>query len=105
MVAKSLDDTKPKIHSKNRICIVSEENENFCVMFTYSMKRARKIRKFHMAVLQRWLKSLMYVQSCCIANITYGFFAVLFVVVKLPMAVIQTFCYHGNVTLHFPLFS
>ena len=28
----------------------------FCVAFTYSVKRAREIRKFHVAVLQGWLK-------------------------------------------------
>ena len=27
-----------------------KENENICVVFTYSMKRAREIRKFHVAV-------------------------------------------------------
>ena len=38
-----------------------------------------------------------------------GFFAVLVAVagvfLKLLIPVIQTFCYHGNVTLHFSLFS
>ena len=36
------------------------------------MKRVREIRKFHVAVMQRRLKSVMlvmHVQSCCFANI------------------------------------
>ena len=41
----------------------------FCVAFTYSVKRAREIRKFHVAVLQGWLKNVqkrvMHVQSSC----------------------------------------
>ena len=34
---------------------VSLENErdNFCVVFTYSIKRAREISKFHVVVVQR----------------------------------------------------
>ena len=47
----------------------------FCVAFTYSVKRAREIRKFHVAVLQGWLKnvqkSVMHVQSSCF-NTTLG---------------------------------
>ena len=42
-------------------------------MFTYTIKRARKIRKFHEAVVQRRLrivqKSVRHVQSCCFAKI------------------------------------
>ena len=42
-------------------------------MSTYSIKQARKIRKFHVAVQQRRLrnvqKSVIHVQSCCFANI------------------------------------
>ena len=42
-----------------------QTNENFCVVFTYSMKGARKIRTFHVAVMQQLLKSVRHVQSCC----------------------------------------
>ena len=51
-----------------------KENGNFCVVFTYSysIKRAREIRKFHVAVMQRRLKnvqkSAVHVQSCCFEN-------------------------------------
>ena len=40
---------------KDRMPHVSleKENDNFCVEFTYSIKRACEIRKFHVAVVQR----------------------------------------------------
>ena len=47
--------------------------ETFCVLFTYSVKRAREIRKVHVAVLQRWLKnvqkSMMHVQSVVVLTL------------------------------------
>ena len=50
-----------------------KDKETFCFVFTYSVKRAHEIIKFHVAVVQRWLKnvqkSVMHVQSCCFANI------------------------------------
>ena len=100
MVAKFLDDNKPKIHLRSKFALhrcysisfnlshvgeifriesertVSEfrkDKETFCFVFTYSVKRAHEISKFHVAVVQRWLKnvqkSVMHVQSCCFANI------------------------------------
>ena len=40
--------------------------------FTYSLKRAREVRKFHISIVQRWLinlqKSVIHLQSCCFAN-------------------------------------
>ena len=42
-------------------------------MFTNSIKRAREIRKFNVAVVQRrkemYKKSVMHLRSCCFANI------------------------------------
>ena len=35
---------------------LEKEKETFCVVFTYSVKRAREVRKFRVAVVQRWLK-------------------------------------------------
>ena len=32
-----------------------KEEENFCVVLTYSIKRAHAITKFHVAVVQEWL--------------------------------------------------
>ena len=49
-----------------------------CVVLTYPIKRARQIRKFHVAVVQRQLRnmqiSLMQVQSCYFANINLFLF-------------------------------
>ena len=49
-----------------------------CVVLTYPIKRARQIRKFHVAVVQRQLrniqKSVMHVQSCYFANINLFLF-------------------------------
>ena len=73
MVAKFLDDNKPKIYFKsefvlfhssilfNSISVICQmlakcsglnpkEKENNCVVFTNSIKRGREIRKFHIAV-------------------------------------------------------
>ena len=42
------------------LCLsLEKEKETFCLAFTYSVKRAREIRKFHVAlVVQRWLKNV-----------------------------------------------
>ena len=57
---------------------LSLEKENFCTVFTNSIERAREIRKFHVAVVQRRLrnvqKCVMHVQSCCFANINLSVF-------------------------------
>ena len=48
-------------------------NKKRMLYLTYSIKWAREIRKFHIAVVQLWLrnvqKSVMPVQSCCFARI------------------------------------
>ena len=52
------------------IQILEKESDNFCVVLTYSIKRAREIRKFHVVVVQRRQRnvqnSVMHVQSCCL---------------------------------------
>ena len=77
MVAKCLDDNKPKIRLKSKFALFQTssnlfnfiqfvecwrnflEKETVCVAFTYSVKRAREIRKFQAAlVVQRWLKNV-----------------------------------------------
>ena len=35
------------------IMVFEKEKETCCVVFIYSVKRAREIRKFHVAVVQR----------------------------------------------------
>ena len=37
---------------------LEKEKETFCVVFTYSIKRAREIRKIHVAVVQRRLRNV-----------------------------------------------
>ena len=37
---------------------LEKEKVTFCVVFTYSAKRAREIRKFHVAVAQRRLRNV-----------------------------------------------
>ena len=50
---------------------LGKESDNFCALLTYSIKRVREIRKFHVAVVQQRLrnvqKSVMPVQSCSFA--------------------------------------
>ena len=96
MVAKFLDDNKPKtslikwirrvsnfidlvkcwqnflgLNPKRPYLSLQKEKENF--MLTYFVKRVRNIRKFHVAVMQRRLrtykKNVMHVQGCCFADI------------------------------------
>jgi len=105
MVAKFLDDSKPKTSltkwirpASNFIDLIQfqliwqmlakfsraeserteslkfrkEKKDNFCVVFTYSMKRGCEIRKFHVAGVQRRQRnvqnSVMHVQICCFVN-------------------------------------
>ena len=88
MVAKFLDDNKPKIHlkenspyfklhrsysisfnlsnlggisgveSKESYLSLEKERENFCLVFIYSIKRASEIRTFLVTVVQRWLRNV-----------------------------------------------
>ena len=101
MVAKFLLDNKPEIHLKIKFALFQtslilfhlicqmlakvsglnpkgpylslEKTEKLFVVFTYSVKQVHEIRKFHLPVVQRWLKnvqkSVMHVQSCCFANL------------------------------------
>ena len=65
---------------------LEKEKETFCVVLTYSIKWAREIRKFHVAVVQQRLrnvqKSVMHVQTCFFASLNLQ---------KLPIVVIRTF--------------
>ena len=53
------------------------KSDNTCVVFTYSIKCSREIRKFHVVVVQRWQRnvqsSVMHVQSCCLLLWTFSF--------------------------------
>ena len=96
------------LNPKGPYLSLEKEKEIFCVVLTYSIKRAREIRKFHVAVVQQRLrnvqKSVMHVQSCFFASLNLFFFCCLpSPLQKLPIVVIQKFCYHGNVTSRFSL--
>ena len=66
---------------------LEKEKENFCVLFNYSIKRAREVRKFHVTVVQRRLrnvqKSVMDVQNNQFCFFAF-FVAVAVVVAKAP---------------------
>ena len=42
---------------------LEKEKENFCVLFPYSIKRAREFRKFHVAIVQRRLRNVQKVNT------------------------------------------
>ena len=84
---------------------LQKEKETFCVVLTYSIKRAREIGSF-MSQSGKNVKKctekrdarakLIFCQSkpfffCCSPSPLQ----------RLPIVVIQKFCYHGNVTSHF----
>ena len=56
------------LNPKRPYVSLEKEKQNFCVVVTYSIKRAREIRKFHVAVVQQRLtnvqKRVMQVQRC-----------------------------------------
>ena len=83
---------------------LSLKQENFCVVLTYSIKRASEISKFH-AVMKQWLrnvqKSLIHMQSCSFVNLNL----LLVCCSPSPLQTLQKLCYHGNVTSHFSSLS
>ena len=67
---------------------LEKEKVTFCVVFTYSAKRAREIRKFHVAVVQRRLRNVQK-KRCCFANLnlsSFFFFFALLVSVAVVVA-------------------
>ena len=56
------------LNPKGPYVSLEKEKQNFCVVLTLSTKRARGIRKFHVAVVQQRLrnvqKCVMQVQRC-----------------------------------------
>ena len=59
------------LNRKGLYLSLEKESDNVCALLTYSIKWVHEIRKFHVAVVQQWLrnvqKSLMPVQSCSFA--------------------------------------
>ena len=60
-----------------RYLSLEKESDNNCVVFSYSIKGAREIRKFYVVVVQRRQRnvqnSVMHVQSCCLLFINIFF--------------------------------
>ena len=88
------------------------EKESFCAAFTYSIKRAREIRKFHVAVLQRRLKSVQKRRAartrlsfCLSKPLAFLLFLLLSPssLLEFLIVVIQKVCYQGNVMSPFSL--
>ena len=56
------------LNPKGPYVCLENEKQIFCVVLTYSIKRAREIRKFHVAVVQQRLrnvqKSVMRRRGC-----------------------------------------
>ena len=71
---------------------LGKEKEHVCVVLTYLIKRASEIGKVYVAVVQQRLrnvqKSVVHVHVHVLLQ-------------KLPIVVMQKFCYLGNVTSHF----
>ena len=88
------------------------EQESFCAAFTYSIKRAREIRKFHVTVLQRRLRSVQK-RRAARTRLLFGLSKpvafLLFLLLspssllEFPIVVIQKVCYQGNVMSQFSL--
>ena len=86
------------LNPKGRYQSSEKEKENLCVLFTYSLKWAREIRKFHVAIVQRRLrnvqKRVMHVKICCFANIN------LFLAVFVALAVAKAlYCFDPKILL------
>ena len=106
------------LNPKEPYLSLEKEKENFCAVFTKSIKRAREIRKFQDADLKltngrlrklanKLLRNLQKsVQSCCFTNVNLLLFLPFSLpspslLLKLPIVVIRKCYYHGNVTSHF----
>ena len=139
MVATFLDDNKPKIHLKSKLALFQTSSTLFnfiwfvkcwrnfldlirkdkktkkklCVVFTQSIKRAREIKKFHVAGVQRRLRNVQKKrdarESCCFANLNlWRFFLMQFslrspssLLILGPIVVIQKSGYRGSWKSHF----
>ena len=87
-----------RLNPKGPYVSLEKEKQNFCVVVTYSIKRAREIRKFHVAVVQQRLrnvqKRVMQVQRCFFANVNLLLFLLFAVAVaKTP------YCCHPEIFL------
>ena len=82
------------LNPKGPYVSIEKDKQNFCVVLTYSIKRAREIRKFDVAVVQQRLrnvqKNVIHVERCFFANLNLLFFCCSpSPLHKLPIVVIQ----------------
>ena len=86
------------LNPKGPYVSLEKEKQNFCAVLTYSIKRPREIRKFHVAVVQQRLrnvqKRVMQVQRCFFANVNLLFFLLFAVAVA-----ITPYCCHPEIFL------
>ena len=47
-----------RLNPKGPYASLEKEKQNFCVVLTYSIKRAREIRKFHVVIVQQRLRNV-----------------------------------------------
>ena len=86
------------LNRKGPYLSLEKESDNVYALLTYSIKWVHEIRKFHVAVVQQWLrnvqKKLLFFQTKPVA---------FFLLQKLPIVVIRKFCHHSkvHVTSHF----
>ena len=53
------------LNPKGPYLSLEKEKETFCAVFTYPVKRAREIRTFHVAVVQRRLRNVQKKRDAC----------------------------------------
>ena len=91
------------VNPKGPYLSLEKEKGPFCVLLSYSIKRAHEIRTFHVAVVQPRLrnvqKSVMHVQSCCFANKPVALFAVLFTVAVAVVVAQAPYCCDPEILL------
>ena len=79
------------LYPKGPYLSLEKEKENFCVVFTYSIKRAREIRYFHVVVgsdgKELYKKNVARMQSCCFANLNLLFLLIL-IAIAVPIVVL-----------------
>ena len=93
------------VKSKRTVSKFRKRKRNFLCCAHLLHKAGPWNRKFHVAVVQQRLrnvqKSVMHVQSWFFANLNLFFCCSPSPLQKLPIVVIQKFCYHGYGTSHF----
>ena len=98
------------LNPKRTVSKFRKRKEKFCVVLTYFVKWVYEIGKFHIAAMQWWLRNkqkkwcrVAELLFCRYKPIAFSQFSLPLPasLLKLPIVVIQKFCYHGNMTSHF----